>query len=418
MSSAGTAPDVLVLGAGIVGVCTALHLQARGRSVVLVDKHSEAGRETSYGNAGIIERSSVRPYMFPRDLATIVRVALNRSVDVRYHANALREVLPWLAQYFVKSSPAGIERTARAALPLIERSVVEHEALMAAAGAEHLASRTGWIKLYRTRQKFDSAIAEVARLAPYQLDIEVMDRARLAQVEPHVSGGLGGVHFRDSVCISDPAALSKAYADLFAARGGLLVRGDALTLAQHSGGWCVATESGLVSAREAVVALGPWSAQLLRPLGYRIPLGIKRGYHLHFGAAGNAVLNRPVLDEEAGYLLAPMQQGIRLTTGAEFARFGAPCSPVQIALAEPLARKMFPLAERRDGQPWMGRRPCLPDMLPLIGPALRHRGLWLNFGHQHHGLTLGPVTGRLLAQMMTGEELLADPAPYALERFG
>ena len=410
-------PDVLVLGAGIVGVSTALHLQACGRSVVLVDKHGEAGRETSFGNAGIIERSSVRPYMFPRDIATIVRVALNRSADVRYHANAMAEVLPWLARYFLKSSPTGIERTARAALPLIERCVVEHDALMAQAGAQHLARRTGWIKLYRTPQKLDTAVAEVARLAPYHLDIEVMDRTRLAQVEPHVIGGLGGVHFRDSVCISDPAALSKAYADLFRARGGVFVQGDALTLAQAGGGWSVLTGGGVVTAREAVVALGPWSGHVLRRLGYRIPLGIKRGYHMHFGAAGNAVLNRPVLDEERGYLLAPMQQGIRLTTGAEFARFDAPPSPVQIEMTEPWARELFPLAERRDAAAWMGRRPCLPDMLPVIGPALRHRGLWLNFGHQHHGLTLGPVTGRLLAQMMTGEELLADPAPYSHARF-
>ena len=167
-----------------------------------------------------------------------------------------------------------------------------------------------------------------------------------------------------------------------------------------------------------MVALGPWSNHLLRPLGYHIPLGIKRGYHRHYGAAGNAVLNRPVLDVEQGYLLAPMGQGIRLTTGAEFARFDAPPTPVQVEMAEPLACKLFPLAERRDTQTWMGRWPCLPDMLPVIGRAPRHKGLWLNFGHQHHGLTLGPVTGRLLAEMMTGEETFADPAPYRLERFG
>ncbi len=169
--------------------------------------------------------------------------------------------------------------------------------------------------------------------------------------------------------------------------------------------------------REAVIALGPWSDDVFRGLGYNMPLGIKRGYHLHLAQRGNAVLNRPVLDSDLGYLLAPMNQGIRLTTGAEFARRDAPPTPVQIERALPLARELFPLGEAIDATPWMGRRPCMPDMLPVIGKAARHAGLWFNFGHQHHGLTLGPATGRLLAEMMTGAAPFADPRPFAAERF-
>ena len=169
--------------------------------------------------------------------------------------------------------------------------------------------------------------------------------------------------------------------------------------------------------REAVVCLGPWSDEIFRPLGYRIPLGIKRGYHLHLAPRGNAVLQHPILDSDRGYLLAPMNRGIRLTTGVEFARRDAPPTPVQVARALPSARALFPLGESLDATPWMGRRPCLPDMLPVIGKAARHAGLWFDFGHQHHGLTLGPVSGRLLAEMMTGEAPFTDPKPYALERF-
>jgi D-amino-acid dehydrogenase len=125
-----------------------------------------------------------------------------------------------------------------------------------------------------------------------------------------------------------------------------------------------------------------------------------------------------VLDADRGFLLAPMNRGIRLTTGAEFARRDAPPSPVQIARTLPLARELFPLGEAIEPEPWMGARPCLPDMLPVIGPAPLHPGLWFDFGHQHHGLTLGPATGRLLAEMMTGETPFADPKPFAAERFG
>jgi D-amino-acid dehydrogenase len=138
---------------------------------------------------------------------------------------------------------------------------------------------------------------------------------------------------------------------------------------------------------------------------------------MHYGAAGNAGLSRPVLDTDNGYVLAPMQAGIRLTTGAEFARMNAGPTPVQLARAEPRARELFPLTERIDAEPWLGRRPCLPDMLPIIGAVPGHKGLWANFGHHHLGFTMGPITGRLLAEMLTGEATFTDPAPYRIDRF-
>jgi D-amino-acid dehydrogenase len=167
-----------------------------------------------------------------------------------------------------------------------------------------------------------------------------------------------------------------------------------------------------------VVALGPWSDLVFGPLGYSIPLSVKRGYHLHLKPRGNAVLHHPVLDTDLGYLLAPMNRGIRLTTGVEFAPRDAPPTPIQLERALPRAHALFPLGDAFDAKPWMGARPCLPDMLPVIGKAPRHAGLWFDFGHQHHGLTLGPATGRLLAEMMTGETPFADPGPFAVERFG
>jgi D-amino-acid dehydrogenase len=152
-------------------------------------------------------------------------------------------------------------------------------------------------------------------------------------------------------------------------------------------------------------------------LGYDLPLAVKRGYHMHYHAAGSARLNHPVVDSEPGYCLTPMTRGIRLTTGAEFALRDAARTPLQLGRAEPIARALFPLAERLDSEPWMGARPCTPDMLPVIGRAPRHFNLWFAFGHAHQGFTLGPVTGRLIAEMATGEPPFLDPAPYRADRF-
>jgi glycine/D-amino acid oxidase-like deaminating enzyme len=124
------------------------------------------------------------------------------------------------------------------------------------------------------------------------------------------------------------------------------------------------------------------------------------------------------LDAERGYVLAPMQRGLRLTTGAEFAPIDALPTPVQLAKAEALARELVDLGESLPEAPWLGARPCTADMLPVIGPAPRHKGLWFNFGHAHQGFTMGPVAGRLLAEMVSGEPPCVDPMPYLPRRFG
>jgi D-amino-acid dehydrogenase len=412
--------DVLVLGAGMVGVSAALHLQKRGRDVILVDKHELAGEETSYGNGGLIECASVFPYMFPRDFAEILHYAMNRSPKVRYQFADLPAFLPWITRYYLASAPERAYRSAMAVMPLIRRSLIEHEALIAEAGVPELLRRSGWIKMFRQQSTLAGALRDFERAKQFGVQGEILDDKAIKQREPNLSGDFAGaIHFTEPGFVPDPGGLAKAYSALFQRKGGRFVAADARTLEQDSGGrWRVATSNGKVSGREAVVALGPWSDLVSAPLGYSIPLNVKRGYHLHLAPRGNAGLHHPVLDTDHGLLLAPMNRGIRLTTGVEFARRDAPPTPVQIERALPRARALFPLGEAVDAKPWMGARPCLPDMLPVIGKAPRHAGLWFDFGHHHHGLTLGPATGRLLSEMMTGETPIADPAPFAVERFG
>jgi D-amino-acid dehydrogenase len=411
--------DVLVLGAGMVGVGAALHLQKRGRDVILVDKHELAGEETSFGNAGMIESASVFPYMFPRDFGQILQYALNRAPQVRYALSDLPGVLPWLMRYYLASAPQRAIRSAMAELPLIRASLIEHEALIAEAGVPELLRRTGWLKLFRSDASLASAVRDFERAKQYGVAGEILDAAAIAAREPNLTGDFtGAIYLPAPGFVPDPGGLAKAYAALFKRKGGRFFVGDARSLEQDRAGWRVAGSDGAAVAREVVVALGPWSDLVFGPLGYSIPLAVKRGYHLHLAPRGNAVLHHPVLDADLGYMLSPMNRGIRLATGVEFARRDAPPTPIQLQRALPRARALFPLGEAVDAKPWIGSRPCLPDMLPVIGRAPRHAGLWFDFGHQHHGLTLGPVTGRLLAEMMTGETPFADPSPFAVERFG
>ena len=180
--------------------------------------------------------------------------------------------------------------------------------------------------------------------------------------------------------------------------------------------------SKLMKARstqqECVVALGPWSSDLLAALGLKLPLAVKRGYHRHFRAQGNASLVRPVLDAEVGYLVTPMEQGHPHNHGGRDSPPATPrLTPAQFDRLMPRARELFPLGERADGKTWLGSRPCFPDSRPVIGRAPGLAGLWLAVGHAHWGLTLGPATGRMIAEMMAGEPPFCDPAPYRAERF-
>ena len=307
-----------------------------------------------------------------------------------------------------------------AELPLIRRSLIEHEALIAEAGVPELLRRTGWIKLFRSEATLANAVRDLERARQYGVAGEVLDAAAIAAREPHLTGDFAGaIHFPAPGFVPDPGGLAKAYAALFGRKGGRFLVGDARTLEQSGGGWRVGDAGGRdhrarsrggdgavvrsgVSRRSAIRSRSASSAAII----------------CTWRRAATPCCNHPVLDADLGYLLAPMNRGIRLTTGVEFARRDAPPTPVQIERALPRAHALFPLGEPVDAKPWMGARPCLPDMLPVIGRAPRHAGLWFDFGHQHHGLTLGPATGRLLAEMMTGETPFADPRPFAVERFG
>jgi D-amino-acid dehydrogenase len=407
--------DAVVLGAGIVGISVAVHLQKRGRSTVLVDRRG-AAEETSYGNAGLVQREGVYPYGFPHDFGALFRYSFNRTIDAYYHPSAIPRLAPFLWKYWHYSRPRRHARIARTYARLIEHCLEEHRALMREAGAENLARPTGWMKVFRTARERDKRFAEAERWKQeFGLNYRTLDAAALQAEEPHLAPVLcGALHWVDPLAVIDPQGLALAYLALFERLGGRFVQGNAASLEE---GWKVRTVDGFVQARDVVVALGPWANVVTRRLGYDLPLAVKRGYHMHYRAAGRAVLNHPVLDHERGYFLAPMSRGIRLTTGAEFALRDAIRTPVQLGRAEPIARNLFPLAERLDNEPWMGSRPCTPDMMPVIGPAPRHKNLWFAFGHAHHGLTLGPVTGRMVAEMVCGERPFIEPTAFRADRF-
>jgi D-amino-acid dehydrogenase len=409
--------DAIVLGAGIVGTSIALHLARRGLTVALLDRRGP-GEETSYGNTGVIG-STLYPTAFPRNVAKLIRAACKLAPEANYHARHLPRILPWLWAFRAASAPEQRAETARVMWPLMAQAVVEHEALLGESGATRYLRKDGFLTLYRSQRALSDLWTELALAVDLGVPIKFHDQAGVHALEPSLAPVFqAAVHWRGAASVTNPFAVTRAYASRFMAIGGVVLQGDARSLHRAAGRWRVDTEEGAVDADEAVIALGPWAPDVLASRGVDLPLAVKRGYHRHFRPRGNASLGRPVIDVENGYAMAPMEQGIRVTTGAEFTTRDAAPTPTQFRRVMPIAQALFPLAEPVEDAPWMGSRPCFADSRPVIGRAPRHPGLWLAYGHGHVGLSLGPVTGRLIAEMMMGDVPFCDPAPYGPERFG
>ncbi len=411
--------SVIVLGAGMVGVSCALSLQQRGCVVTALDRRPP-GRETSYGNSGVFSRSSVFPINGPGIWANLPRYMTNTHPAVRWRGSMLRSP-GWLAGFLAEASRASFVRRSRALDALIRPSMEINRRRIAAAGLSHHLRETGWLKLWRSPAQ-EAIMSEARALADFAIRTEVLDAAAITRLEPHSKNAFrAGLHILDSASVDDPGAIVEGLALAFARAGGTLVQAEARALFRTTTGWRVELVDNAIpiqiDADNLVVALGPWSAEILSPLGYRVPLGFERGYHVHLAMRSGSGPQRAIYDVDGGYVATPMAPGARITSGVELSARDAPPDHRQIERAAELARATFGLGGQVEEQPWLGSRPTLPDSLPMIGALPHHHGLFAAFGHQHIGFSTGAATGELIADLVTGTPSTIDGTPFAPSRY-
>jgi D-amino-acid dehydrogenase len=414
-NATGKQVDVIVLGAGIVGVSAAYAVRQRGLSVILIDRR-EPGSETSYGNAGILSSGSILPLNQPSLWSALPTYMTNRHAALRWDpAWAIRNV-DWLVRFLANATSSRIKPRATALHGLIGASLKLHREWIVKAGAAQRIRETGWLKAWRS-DAVGAATGEQAFMAEYGIASQLLDRQAISAIEPNIVPvyKVGLLHTQ-TASVDSPGAVVKAYTRMFAGSGGEIRQSEIKAIVPDGEGWRVALADGAISARHVVVALGPWSADLLRPLGYRVPLAFERGYHREFEPNPARSLQRPIHDAEGSFLMTPMEQGIRVTTGVELTARDAPSSLAQLDQVVPVARGVVEFGEAV-GEPWRGARPTLPDSLPMIGPVPRHAGLWLAFGNQHIGFTTGPATGAAIAAMIGGAPPPFDVAPFSPSRY-
>jgi len=407
--------DVIVLGAGMVGVSSALSARERGMSVILVDRR-EPGSETSYGNAGILSSGSIFPLNTPSLFEVLPKYLTNTHSALRWNLSWSFRNADWIIRFLASALPGQTRPRAAALRGLSDTSLKLHRQWIVKAGAPQRIRETGWLKAWRG-DVTASAKAQQAALAEFGIKSEVLDRQAISALEPNILPVYRtGILHTQTASVDSPGNVVKAYARMFAGAGGQIRQSEIKSVAPDGEGWRVVLSDGELRSRHVVVALGPWSADLLRALGYRAPLAFERGYHQEFRPNPARQLLRPIHDADTGFLMTPMEQGIRVTSGVELTDRDAPSNLVQLEASVAAARGVVEFGEAV-AQPWRGARPTLPDSLPMIGPAPRHRGLWLAFGHQHIGFTTGAGTGAAISAMISGAPPPFDVAAFAPSRY-
>lgn len=410
-------PPVALIGAGIVGVSAAVWLQREGHEVVLIDR-GEPGEGTSYGNGGVLASCSIVPVTVPGLMRKAPRMLFDPRQPLFLKWRHLPRLTPWLRRYLSHCTPGDVRRIAAALFGLTGDSLADHQGLAAGTGAEHFVAPSDYLYLYYDRAAFEAdgfgwSIRKEFRFHWDELEGEVL-RDYDSAFDPSLAfaARLSG-HGR----ITDPGAYVKALAKHVEASGGRILRGEVTDIIRENGKVAGVRASGeTIACSAAIVTAGVWSGGLTKKLGLNVPLESERGYHIDLHEP-NLMPKSPVMFAGAKFVATPMEGRLRLAGIVEFGGLAAPPSRAPFALLLRNIRAAMPDLSWRETKEWMGHRPATVDSIPVIGPAPGVEGVFLGFGHHHVGLTAGPKTGRLLAQLVSGSVPNIDLAPYAPSRF-
>lgn len=405
-----------VIGAGIAGLATALNLQMRGRAVTLFDPLG-IGMGCSWGSGGLINPDAHLPVAMPGMIRNVPRWLLDPLAPLAVRPADALASLPFLARWLVASRPAAVRRGVGGLRALHRNTLHEYRSLLGDAYAAHVRQHGGMVLLpgeapsaaetlgAEMRQALGIACVEMARA-----EIE----SRVPGIAPHVRRAL---LFPGNAHTPDPAALCAALGERFRAQGGKLAKARVDAIEPGTDFCTVRCDGRPWTLDKVIIAAGARSPALLKPLGARLPLVAERGYHLQL-VQPSITLEVPMIYREGGFALTPMRNGLRLGGTVEIADADAPPNFDRAEALWGRAERLFPGLTAAEKRPWMGSRPALPDSVPAIGLLPRCRRVAVVAGHGHDGMIGGPASGRLVAELVCGEEPHIDPRPYRPDRFG
>jgi D-amino-acid dehydrogenase len=419
LAAADLACDVLVIGAGILGLAIALRLQREGRQVTVIDRTGVAA-EASRGNAGALAFTDILPLASPGILRQAPRWLLDPLGPLSIAPAYLPRIAPWLFHFWRASFPARVKASAAAQAALMDLSIGETDAMLAAAGATHMLRSDGVLHLYESEAELAASLPGWQARADHGIAFTHLRGAQaIAELQPGLSPTLVAATFLPAwKTIADPLLLALTIARRFTELGGRLRRAEALALEPAGAEGVIVPVAGAqrITAQQVVVAAGAWSHRLARTLGERIPLETERGYNTTLPVTAFD-LKRQLTFGGHGFVVTPLSCGVRVGGAVELAGLDAPPNYERSEVLLAKAKRFMPGLATEGGTQWMGFRPSLPDSLPAIGPAARDARVTYAFGHGHLGLTQAAATARLVADLVAGRPSALDLAPLRPQRF-
>ena len=413
-----TEKTVTVVGAGIVGISCAVHLQRAGYRVTVIDRKAP-GESCSAGNAGILARAALVPIPIPGILRKAPQMLLDPLGPLFFRWRYLPRMLPWLAAYIRHGANDKVLRIADALADLVGDTVEQHQSLTHATAAQRYVQTAPYLYVYQGKNRFDDdAYAWKLRL-DRGVKTTILRGPEVQAFEPALAADYDYAVVLDGHGFScNPQMLVKSLAQDFAANGGQILRRDITRIdyANATNGM-ISTPTAKYPVTRLVIAAGAWSSKIAARLGSPVPLEAERGYHITIADA-QINLRNPVMCTRGKLVATPMETGIRLAGLVEFGGLAAGPRAKCTATLLHHAQRLFPNADLSRFSEWMGHRPSLPDSLPVIGRSPHYRDVYYAFGHQHVGLTTGPKTGRLITELLSGAAPSIDLTPFRIDRFG
>lgn len=418
--------DIIVVGAGLVGAACAARLAHAGREVLLLDMQSP-GLGASFGNAGHVATEQLIPLANPQVIRDSWRYLVDADSPLRLRLGYLLPILPWLTRFVLAARPGVLARGVAALMALQRTSSDDLRELLDQCGIGHLLSLDGYLRVWEGDAGALAARRQAAELAHYGIRSDVLSAQAVRAEAPALSADVAGaLCYPDTGHVADPHAVCTGLVDALRRMSGRVQQATVLELYQQGEGPVRLTQQHgpALHARQVLVCAGAWSRPMVRSLGYRVPLDTERGYHITVPwpapgepGAGVILMRRPIASTERSVIMTPMSVGLRMTGTVEFGGMQLPPDPTRYALLRRQMQALVPGIELDAASTWMGFRPSLPDHLPVLGAAPRHRGVFFAFGHQHLGLTLCGVTARILCDLMLGKPAGPDLSAYRIDRF-
>ncbi|QFT58019.1 D-amino acid dehydrogenase small subunit [Sulfitobacter sp. THAF37] len=407
---------VVVIGAGIVGISTAIWLRRTGLEVTVIDR-GLPGTGTSHGNAGVLAACSMVPVTGPGLMRKAPKMVLDRNFPLFLRWPYVPRLLPWLRRYMANANDTDTRRIAKGLIPIVGDSVEQHKNLCNELGLGDWVTDSDYCFAYADTAAFkaDAYAWELRREAGFAP--ELIEGPAVQDYDPALGPDITCLAvMKDHGFIRSPGGYVQALAKAYTDQGGKLVQTEVRDFELTDGRIAtVLTDAGSIPCDSVVLATGVWSKPMMAKLGLKVPLESERGYHVVFeGATGGP--RQPTMIASGKFVATPMEQGLRCAGILEFGGLEAGPSRAPLELLRRHAKRAFPGLKSSNEIEWLGHRPAPSDSLPLIGEIGQSR-VFTAFGHHHIGLTGGPKTGRLVAGLISGQPVNTDLAPYHPQRF-